>query len=180
VLDLDEENRLIRYEVTLGRRSAQRTGRAQPDEIAFAREKGKVPVWVSPERPEVSQLARSELPDIDVLRLGLTISAAALLLGFLASFLGASWEHIEPIMQARREHARPELVEVARVLHNLLGALAIVAGVAGAAGVQMAGGLHPFYGEHYIQSLVLLGAGAACLWALRRWSPFHTSRSPRR
>lgn len=125
--------------------------------------------------PEQPRSSRG--PGLPVRR-GLLLSVAFLAAGFGVAVFGATREHLEPIILARRNGLPPPRQEVLKALHNLAMALAMVMGVAGATGYIMAEGARSPYRDLRIPAAMVLLAAVAALRALQRWTPFATGPQP--
>jgi len=169
---LDRQERVVAYSIKTRAGKVERSGRLYTTELDLVEQKGTVPVRVSVERPWVSQIARSELPDQELRRVHFHLALAGLLVGFLTSYFSTSWEHLTPVFAAWRAREKAPKGQVKRALHNLAGALAIMVGVSGAAGLQMASGYCPFFMERQWQFVAALLAGFLGMTALQRWTPF--------
>ncbi len=125
--------------------------------------------------PEPPRSSRG--PSLHVRR-GLLLSVALLAAGLGIAFLGATQEHLEPIVKARRNGLPPPRQEILKALHNLAMALAMVIGVAGATGYLMAEGAQSPYRDLRIPAAMVLLAAVAALMALQRWTPFANGSPP--
>ncbi len=174
---LDGDTSMLTYVFEVGDRRYRRTVKITPDEMAAAARERLVRVRYWASRPSVSAVDRRLRIDLHLRRNQTLVSAAVSLCGLLLAFGCASWEHITPMLDARRERRPVPALEVKKTLHNLAVLIALGTGVAGGAGFIFADSFHPTYVEHRWYYGIALLAGIIGFKALQRRTPFSVSNA---
>lgn len=169
---LEEERSLLTYVFEMGDRRYRRTVKITPDEMAAAARERLVRVRYWAPRPSVSAVDRRLRIDLHRRRTQILVSATTALCGLILAFCCASWEHIAPVLDARKQRRPVPVLEVKKTLHNLAVLIALGIGVAGGAGFIFTDSFHPTYAEHRWHYGIALFAGIIGFKALRRWTPF--------
>lgn len=169
---LDGDTSMLTYVLEVGDRRYRRTVKITPDEMAAASRERRVRVRYWTLQPSVSAVDRRLRIDLHLRRNQILVSATVALCGLILAFCSASWEHITPMLDARRERRPIPALEVKKTLHNLAVLIALGTGVTGGAGFIFTGSFHPTYAEHRWYYGVALFAGIIGFKALQRWTPF--------
>jgi hypothetical protein len=89
----------------------------------------------------------------------------------LVQYFGTTWEHLAPVLQARREGRKPPRDQVLKIRHNLGGLIAVSSGAV-AIGMVILSGMSGSHSALQTPGMVLAVAAWLGFMALRKWSPF--------
>ena len=173
---LDGDTSMLTYVFEVGDGRYRRTVKITPDEMAAAARERLVRVRYWAPRPSVSAIDRRLRIDLHLRRSQILISATIALGGVILAFCVASWEHVDPLLKARREQRSIPMPELKKVLHNLAVLTTLVVGVAGGAGFVLTDSYQPCYAEQRWYYGIALYSGIIGFIALQRWTPFRTVR----
>lgn len=176
---LDGDTSMLTYVFEVGDRRYRRTVKITPDEMTAAARDRRVRVRYWAPRPSVSAIDRRPRIDLHLRRNQILASTTVALCGLILAFCCASWEHIAPMLDARREQRPIPIPELKKALHNLAVLIALSTGVAGGAGFAFKDSFHPTYAEHRWYYGIALFAGIIGFKALQRWTPFGVGRQER-
>lgn len=173
---IEDDRSMLTYVFEVGDRHYRRTVKATQDEIDAASRKRRVRVRYWTLGPSVSAIDRRVSIDLHLRRSQILISATIALGGVILAFCVASWEHVDPLLKARREQRSIPMPELKKVLHNLAVLTTLVVGVAGGAGFVLTDSYQPCYAEQRWYYGIALYSGIIGFIALQRWTPFRTDR----